>query len=195
MKIFLVRHGKDDKNYRGGWSNLSLTKEGIEEVEKLSLILKDKKNKYNIQKIISSDLKRAYQTAEIIAKKINVKVELSKKLREINNGYLAGMSNKEALEKYPGIYFNTLEMDERYPGGESPNEFYQRITRDFFEIIKENKKHESIIIVTHSGVINAIYSYINNLKWSNKTQNIKVPSASIFLLNIEGNKSEFSKII
>lgn len=29
MIIYLVRHGKDDDNYRSGWSNLGLVEEGI----------------------------------------------------------------------------------------------------------------------------------------------------------------------
>ena len=36
MRIFLVRHGKDDGNYRGGWSLVPLTEEGINQVKKLA---------------------------------------------------------------------------------------------------------------------------------------------------------------
>lgn len=33
MKIYFVRHGKDDENFRGGWSNLDLIDAGVAEVE------------------------------------------------------------------------------------------------------------------------------------------------------------------
>lgn len=82
-------------------------------------------------------------------------------------------------------------MDERYPGGESPEEFYNRIIRDFKRIILENESYKNIIIVTHSGVINIIYSYINNIEWSNKMKSIKISNDSIFSLILEENKKYF----
>ena len=191
MRIFLVRHGKDDGNYRGGWSLVPLTEEGINQVKKLAEFLNTQKDYYNIEKIISSDLERARQTTNIINEKLNVNVEFTERLREMNNGKIAGMLNKDVEKIYPGLYYNTLRMDERYPGGESPIEFHDRIIKDFKNIVKENKNHNNIMIVTHSGVINIIYRYINNMEWSNKIKSIKVSNASIYSLILENNNRYF----
>lgn len=56
MKLFFVRHGKDDENFRGGWSNLGLMPEGAEQAKRLATLLKEKKEEYGIKKILSSDL-------------------------------------------------------------------------------------------------------------------------------------------
>lgn len=191
MRIFLVRHGKDDGNYRGGWSDLPLVDEGKDQARKLSKFLEEKKEEFGIEKIISSDLKRAKQTTEIINKKLNVPVEYTDRLREMNNGKIAGMLNSEVEKLYPGLYYNTLEIDERYPEGESPIEFYNRITRDFEKIVEENKNLNNIMIVTHSGVINIIYRYINNMEWSNKIKSIKISNASIYSLIINEKERKF----
>ncbi len=191
MRIFFVRHGKDDGNYRGGWSDMPLIEEGKEQVKKLAKFLEEKKEEYKIEKIISSDLKRAKQTTEIINEKLNVPVEYTERLREMNNGKIAGMLNTDVEKLYPGLYYNTLQMDERYPEGECPIEFYNRITNDFEKIISENKKYKNIMIVTHSGVINIIYRYINNMEWSNKIKSIKISNASIYSLIIDDNKRIF----
>ena len=191
MRIFLVRHGKDDWNYRGGWSLVTLTEEGINQVKKLAEFLNTQKDYYNIEKIISSDLERARQTTNIINEKLNVNVEFTERLREMNNGKIAGMLNKDVEKIYPGLYYNTLRMDERYPGGESPIEFHDRIIKDFKDIVKENKNHNNIMIVTHSGVINIIYRYINNMEWSNKIKSIKVSNASIYSLILDNNNRYF----
>lgn len=191
MRIFLVRHGKDDGNYRGGWSLVPLTEEGINQVKKLAEFLNTQKDYYNIEKIISSDLERARQTTNIINEKLNVNVEFTERLREMNNGKIAGMLNKDVEKIYPGLYYNTLRIDERYPGGESPIEFHDRIIKDFKDIVKENKNHNNIMIVTHSGVINIIYRYINNMEWSNKIKSIKVSNASIYSLILENNNRYF----
>lgn len=191
MRIFFVRHGKDDGNYRGGWSLVPLTEEGINQVKKLSEFLNTKKDCYNIEKIISSDLERARQTTNIINEKLNVNVEFTERLREMNNGKIAGMLNEDVEKIYPRLYYNTLRMDERYPGGESPIEFHDRIIKDFKDIVKENKNHNNIMMVTHSGVINIIYRYINNMEWSNKIKSINVSNASIYSLILENNNMYF----
>lgn len=191
MIIYFVRHGKDNKNYRGGWSEQPLIKEGIKQVQQLASYLDKRKDTIKIDKIISSDLKRARQTAKIINNRLNVTIEYTEKLREMNNGKLAGMLNSSANKKYPGIYYNTLELDEKYPEGESPIEFYNRVVKDFEILVKENEKIENLMFVTHSGVINIIYKYINNMEWSNKIKSIEIENASIFRLIVNQNKRYF----
>lgn len=136
-------------------------------------------NEYKIQKIISSDLSRARQTADIINSELELPIEYTEKLREMNNGELAGMLNRDAEKLYPGLYANTLEMDEKYPNGESPIEFYNRIAKNFREIIDENKNLNNIMLVTHSGVINIIYHIVKKQEWSNKKKNFKISYASL----------------
>lgn len=191
MKVFFIRHGKDDGNYRGGWSAMPLLDEGKEQVKKLAQYLGENSKEFNIEKIISSDLERTKETTEIINKKLGAEVEYTDRLREMNNGKIAGMLNEEVEKKFPGLYYNTLRMDERYPDGESPIEFHDRIIKSFKEIIEENKNHENIMIVTHSGVINIIYRYINNMEWSNKIKSVKISNASIYSLVIDGDKKYF----
>ena len=67
------------------------------------------------------------ETSQYIGDSLKLTIEQSKDWRETNNGILAGMLNEEANLKYPGLYFNSLQMDERYPGGESPIENFTRI--------------------------------------------------------------------
>ena len=96
------------------------------------------KENYHFKKIITSDLKRAETTAIILAKKLQLPLEKESALRETNNGDLAGMLNSEANRKFPHLYFRSLAMDEHYPNGESPREFYQRI-KTWFELFFEGK--------------------------------------------------------
>ena len=154
MNIIFVRHGKDDDKYRGGWSNLDLIPDGIVQAQKLADHLKSKKSYYNISKIVSSDLPRTMTTANIVSDKLELPVIEDMQIREINNGDLSGMLNSDALIKYPNLFFNTLKMDEPYPNGESPNDFYIRIKLWFENFINEHKNYDSnILIVTHSGCL------------------------------------------
>ena len=150
MKIFLIRHGEDDERYKGGWNRLPLISRGKRQVSKLANYLEKRQKDFKIEKIISSDIVRTRQTAKIINNKLHLPIEYTRKLREMNNGVLAGMKVKDAIKQYPGVYFRALKMNERYPGGESPIEFRERVIKSFNELVEENKEHETIAFVTHN---------------------------------------------
>lgn len=83
MIIYLVRHGKDYEDYRGGWSNLGLIEEGINQSKKLAEHLYNNKDKYNINTLISSDLRRTVETINEISIKLNIPIKLCEEWREI----------------------------------------------------------------------------------------------------------------
>ena len=186
MRIVFVRHGKDDDKYRGGWSSLDLIPEGIEQAKKLVKHLAENRMEYNITRIISSDLPRTMTTASYISAELGLPVLEEPQIRETNNGDLAGMLNDEALVRYPGLFFSSLEMDEPYPNGESPNEFYARI-KTWFEnfLVEYQNTNGNTLVVTHSGVINVIYHIVRKMDWSNKGRTFKVSNCRIHVLNTD----------
>lgn len=185
MKFIFIRHGKDDGKYRGGWSEQDIISEGKEQTHKLAKYLEENNENLNINKFVISDLKRAITTANIANEFLDLPVELEPELREINNGDLAGMLNDDALVKYPGLFFNTLEMNEKYPNGESPIDFYNRIKDWFYQAIETYKDVEgNLAFITHSGVINIIYYIVKGLNWSNKEKSFKIDNCSIHILDL-----------
>lgn len=168
MICYLVRHGKDDETVRGGWSDASLCEEGITQVNKLALQLTQDLN-LHIGCIYSSDLMRARQTAEILNGALHATVKFCPQFREVNNGMLAGMKNSLACEKFPGLYWSSLNWEDPYPNGESPREFYERIVSAWNEF----KDHVcnlpyNVMLVTHGGVINVIQCIEHGIIYSNK---------------------------
>ncbi len=173
MAIYFIRHGIDDEGFRGGWSQRGLVVEGYRQSEKLGLYLKENQSSFNIHRILSSDLQRALDTANEISRALGFRVESSEDWRETNNGVIAGMPNEIVDERYPNLYFSGLRMDERYPGGESPIEFFTRIKETFTLLCEEQVRNhpvENVIVVTHGGVINIIYHILRGLEWTNKTR-------------------------
>lgn len=193
MAIYFVRHGQDEEGYRGGWSQKGLIPEGIDQSEKLGEYLAYTLSS-KIKRVLSSDLNRAQETADIIGRKLNLSVTPLMNLREINNGELAGIPNQQAERKYPGLYFNTLRMYEKYPGGESPRENYIRIKETFEAICEEHMKRnddEDLLIVTHGGVINIIYHLVKGVEWSNKNQFYPAANTSLHKLDYLNGQWEF----
>lgn len=193
MTIYLVRHGKEEEGFRGGWSQRGLADEGKKQAQILAEYLHENKERFNFTRIISSDLNRSKETAFYIAKKSEMKVELDQKWREHNNGIMAGMLNEKAETAFPGLYFNTLGMDERYPGGESPREFLYRIEKTFYKLVDEvSAKNEDILVVTHGGVINIIYHLIEEIEWSNKNKIFKSGNTSIHKVELDEGKMKIT---
>ena len=185
MRIVFVRHGKDDDAYRGGWSSLGLLDEGNRQSQAVADYFRTT-SEYKIEYIVSSDLNRTIETAEYIATALDLPIHTDTRLRETNNGDLAGMLNSEALVKFPGLFWNTLAMDEAYPNGESPAAFYLRIKEWFDDIIKSSLTNNGdLLVVTHGGVINIIYYLVKELEWTNKKPQFPIDKCSIHVLNVD----------
>lgn len=184
MTIYLVRHGKDDDTRRGGWSDHGLLPEGVEQARALAREVAHSNLK--IDRIYSSDLRRAAETAEILAKYLRCPVKYIREFREVDNGVLRGMENALAEERYPGLYWSSLEYGERYPGGESPEMFYTRIQTAWSALKKKQSEQGGgdMLLVTHGGVIEAILCMENGIAFSNKTKRFRTPHAKLIAVEI-----------
>ena len=89
-------------------------------------------------------------------------------------------------------------MDEAYPNGESPNDFYMRIKKWFSELYSNclNMKG-NILVVTHGGVINVVYHLVKGIEWNNKGLAFQAGNCSVHVLNVDTmgfeikNKTDF----
>ena len=183
MKIYLVRHGKDDESFRGGWSRLGLLEEGRQQAQQLARYFGA--GSHLIKTIISSDLPRAAETAGAVAQALQVNVQWDEQWREMNNGLLAGMPHEEAERRFPGVYFSTLRMDTPFPDGESPRHFYRRVTTSFDRLcrrIEEGEAEADVLVVTHGGVISALAYHVNGQEWCNSAVRYPVAHTSVHTL-------------
>ena len=184
MICYLVRHGKDDDTVRGGWSGQPLTDAGKAQADELAGFIQ--RSALGIEYIYSSDLPRAMQTAQSVADKLHLPVIPMPEFREVNNGDLAGMKNDLASKLYPGFYWNTLGWEQRYPGGESPKEFYERVSTawDAFQKMAL-AQNGNVLLVTHGGVIHVVLSVVNGEKYSNKTALRRIRNTELIALEYQ----------
>ncbi len=177
MKIYLIRHSEsqDDLiNCYGGASDWDLTENGAKKVEKFRSTFE----KFGVQKIYVSPLKRAYKTAEILNQKNGCPIEKVFELHETNHyGYLTGLEKNLAKELFAYLlerpeyqnasYYNRKCM----PGGETADELDKRVKRVMKNILKSSKGLDTIAIVTHGGVLRSIFQAV--LKDKRKILDIK----------------------
>ena len=174
--IYLMRHGLDDENYIGGWSDIDLTSDGKKQIiESTEFIIK---NKLPINKIISSDIKRAVTTSKIVNKKLQVPIYYSDKLRELDKGVYTGRL-KSTLSIKDISFIKNLTIYDKYPEGESMIELYKRM-KLFLNTIKE----DNILLITHRGVINMFYYILNDIFVDMDKEKFGVEHGSIHEMNI-----------
>lgn len=147
-------------NCYGGAADWDLTENGAKKIEKFRPTFE----KFNVEKIYVSPLKRAYKTADILNKKTNVPVERVIDLHETNHyGYLTGLEKNLAKELFAYLLERPEYQNASYykrkcmPGGESADELDKRSKNVVKQIIKESKGLNTIAIVTHGGVLRSIF--------------------------------------
>ena len=140
--IYFVRHGQTEWNKLGklqGHKDIELNDEGRMQAQ----IVKEKLSGVKFDKVFSSPLKRAKETAQIICNKEAV---VDNRLIERFNGELEGKMKAE-IKTFPD--FN--DPNETRFGIETLNSFKNRIN-DFLDEITKNYKNQNVLVVTHAGV-------------------------------------------
>ncbi len=157
-KLILIRHGQTDMNKDQlyyGRLDVPINETGKEQAENTRKNLVELEIDYD--KIYSSPMKRAYETAEIVNYK-NLEIEKDNELREMDFGIFEGLSYKEIVKKYPEE-MEKLKKDWKtysYVTGENPFMLQKRALK-FLEKIDKNKNN---MVVTHWGIICTLLSFL-----------------------------------
>ncbi len=163
-EFVFVRHGQTHGNVTRnlqGQSNTDLDETGIQQVRLLARRLKSHPP---FDAIISSDLKRALDTAQILVESIGGTILPNPALREWNLGILEGRSWQELQLEYPDIMnsFLNSHVDVEVPGGERRSMLETRVA-DCLHSLANEYVGKRLLLVTHGGALRAIFRHIVGL--------------------------------
>lgn len=184
-KFIVVRHGETHWNVAAriqGQQDSSLTGEGIAQAEALAQRLACEK----FDRIISSDLGRAHDTAKSIAAACGHAITTDARFRERHFGAVEGLLYDEADRLYPGAFSRVRETDPDFvvPGGESRRQFHARVVAAF-EALARAHAGETVVVVTHGGVLATLYRHIHAIALD-KAHSIPITNASYNALTFDG---------
>ena len=167
MKLLVLRHAKTDENIVAGWSGQPLLPEGVAHAQKILHTFLNKYPELKIKQIISSDLPRCAQTADIMAKELDVPLMLNPGFRGFNIGDDAGSTMDEFWQAHINHSLKGLAPHESLEGGETPSDFYRRVTQAFLDLTTNVDTSGDAILVTHRSVLEVLYTLVNQIPWSN----------------------------
>lgn len=186
MGIYLARHGQDEDNAKGilnGHRDTPLTKLGIEQSKKLAKEIKKLGIKFN--KIYTSPLKRALQTAEIISSALgNEKSIILKDLIERDFGRMTGkpIKNIEALcssdiiKTEFTVYFLSEDGAETFP------QLFER-AKQVLNTVEINYPKDNILLVTHGDLGKMIYAAYYQLAWQDVLKLFPFKNSELLVLS------------
>ena len=147
--IYIIRHGETDANSNGimqGQLDTLLNHKGLIQAKLLAKRLTDT----NFDTIYSSDLKRAFQTAQAVAQTTNQKIISTLELRERNLGPFEGQNWESVVKKHSNFVNEAFGQDENNLGVESNHQIYNRI-QILHHHLKTHQKNKTIALFTHGG--------------------------------------------
>lgn len=148
-RLCLIRHGQTDWNLEGryqGQSDVPLNDNGHAQAKALIEKLKGK----NFSAIYTSDLSRARQTAESIAKALGIPLRVEPRLREINQGEWEGQLVDDLKARYIELWAQRSidPASLRPPGGETVGEVATRVYAALDDIVRLFPTGD-VLVVSH----------------------------------------------
>ena len=177
--IYLIRHGEtvcNRENKFAGHYDTELTDTGREQAERTGEFMKSIK----LDAVYSSDLVRAYETAEFTAKPQGITVVKTDKLRELAVGIWEGVPYDFVVAAYPEQIKEWREcaVDIRFGGGETMRELNTRIL-SAVEELAEKSDGKNIAVVTHATPIRLVIGAAKGIPVENSSELGWVSNASV----------------
>jgi broad specificity phosphatase PhoE len=128
-ELVLIRHGETDWNVTGryqGQADPPLNAKGLEQAHLLTEELRG----VHLDVLYTSPLRRALQTAQVLANALNVTLHLEPRLMEIHQGDWQGRLRADIAARYPDLFrrWETEPWEVTPPGGEHLRQVQERVS-------------------------------------------------------------------
>jgi broad specificity phosphatase PhoE len=170
MRLFFVRHGESTANLEHIFSNTNsyhpLTVQGIAQAQALALAFTG----IRIDRVYSSPILRAVQTAQLLVDMLSAPLEITEALREWSVGIFEGTDAPAGWELHHHVqeeWFTRERYDSRMPGGESLEDMRQRFVPFISNLVTAyHELDRNLVLVSHGGLYTAMLPVIcSNLNW------------------------------
>jgi broad specificity phosphatase PhoE len=185
-KFYLIRHATNDyvgKRIAGRSAGVLLNAEGLQQADILAQHLCSEP----IEKIFCSPLERCQQTAAPLAKKLNVPVQISDALAEVEFGDWTGKSLKELASIPEWHVWDHSRTRARIPNGETIEEVQSRMVNEV-EKLRSQFPNATIGIVSHGDPIRAVLFHYLSISLDLMLR-LEIDPASVSMIEVSSSQS------
>lgn len=189
-ELILIRHGETDWNRElrfQGQLDVPLNATGQEQARRVAERLAQER----LQALVSSDLRRAVQTAQAVAGRVQpLDPVLQAALREQHFGVMEGLRVADIRQRDPQAWDEWVRFDADYAfaGGESTRAFHARVLAAV-RALAQHHAGRTLAVVTHGGVLDMIYRSARGLPLSGARQS-EIPNGGINRVRLQGEALE-----
>src|SRR5919204_3508719 len=155
-RILLARHGESDWNVENRWqghADRPLTETGRLQAE----LLAERLAGTMIDAVYASDLRRAADTARIVAARLGLRVHTDADLREVDVGSWQGLTREHVAARFPEDYARWVEGGTGWTDGETYEAMAARVMAAIRRIAS-SYGNSQVLLVSHGGAIRAIHA-------------------------------------
>lgn len=187
-RITTIRHGQTAYNIErryAGLIDVPLNEKGIKDAKNAASKLKD--NEFDI--VITSKLKRAIQSAELLIAAGNIQIIQNELCNERNYGNMQGLNYIEVEEMKPRILYLKLNNDFHSlnpPDGETFPALRRR-AKTFSQFIFQNYIGSNILVVSSSAFIQQLHGLFRGFDWNESLRN-EIPNLGCTTFKFNGRK-------
>jgi broad specificity phosphatase PhoE len=178
MGIFIARHGETEWNRLGRWqgnTDIPLSDVGRAQARLLAERLRNR----DVTEIVTSDLCRARETAEIVAQTLGVtRLSLDPRFRERGFGCFEGLTREECAERHPEAWTSYLADRRTTPTDAEPQErVVARIIDALTAVSAAADGAGHVLVVSHGAAIRSFVHAITGVEPA------PLPNGALFLTN------------
>lgn len=162
--VVLVRHGETawnrDRRVQG-WAPTPLTDRGRQQARALAAAID---RRYSVDRLVSSDLRRALETAREIARATGCTPEPDPAWRERDFGVMQGLSYEALFGEHPEFTLSELgyrAAETRPEGGERLLDHRDRVLEGWNRLRTDLSPDETAVVVTHGGSLYVLLGHLD----------------------------------
>ena len=183
--ILLARHGETDWNREGrfqGWADPPLNATGRAQAVDLSVALMAEE----LAAVYSSPLRRAYETAEVVAASRGLEPVTIEALREVDVGSWSGLTREEIEQQFPDQYARWLDYGQGWDDGETYEAMAVRVVGAVLELALVHDG-DRILAVSHGGPMRAVSAFAERVTYAeSRRRSPVVANAAVVEFAVEG---------
>lgn len=192
--VYYLRHGENEANLGGVFTcrklDHGLTPQGWEQSRQVAGFLATQP--LGDGPVFSSPLRRARETASVIAERLRRPVQVLDELYELDVGALEGQSGPEALQYWRSVLQDWAagRRETRFHGGENHFELTDRLQRSF-ATLRRAAGAGPVVLAAHAGLLRVGF---RNLANPVPPVDLAIPNCSVSRLELgeEGQPFQFA---